>query len=254
MSEPDERPVAVVTGGSNGIGRAVAVALATTGHRVAIVDVDHTAGENTARTCGTGHLFLCVDVADVAALTAAFATVCADLGPPRVLVNNAAIASSSLLADSDPAHWNDLFAVNFFAAVHATRLALPGMRQVGSGCVINIASLHARRSHPGWAAYASAKGALMAFSRQQAVEQAEHGIRVNVVIPGATMTGMNRDRLTAASDPARLSATMAASSPLNRYGEPDEIAAVVAFLASDAAGFVTGAEWACDGGADAYAR
>lgn len=241
--------VAVVTGGGNGIGAACCRRFATDGARVAVLDRDAAGGRKVEADCGPGALFIQTEMADPESIQAAFDAIAGQLGPITVLVNNVSVALSSPLADSDDEHWLTVLHTNFLGAVRSTRLAVRVMREHGGGAVVSIASVHSRRGYPDWAAYASAKGALMSFTLQQAVEQADYGIRLNVVTPGATMTDLNRRRIQAAMDPAALEHEMASCSPLKRYASPEEIANVVTFAASAEASFMTGSDLVVDGGA-----
>jgi len=243
--------VAVVTGGGGGIGAATSLRLAAEGALVAVLDIEGAAAQDVAARCGAGARAISVDVSDPGQIEAALAEVRSEMGTAEILVNNAAIALHGDLVDSDEEHWNTVLTTNLLSVIRLTRVATRGMRELRRGTVITIASLHARRGYPEWSAYATAKGGLLSFSRQQAVEQAPYGVRFNVVTPGATMTPLNRRRITEADNPAELSAAMAASSPLGRYAEPEEIAAVIAFVASDQASFMTGSDVVCDGGASA---
>lgn len=242
-----EGRVAVVTGGAAGIGAATCRRLAAEGARVAVLDVDGDAARVIAAECGA--LPVRTDVGVPADVVAAVAAVQDQLGPIDVLVNNAAVARGAELLGSEDAHWQDVLAVNFLGVVRMTREVLPGMRRQRRGSIVNLASLHARRGYPGWSAYAAAKGALISFTHGQAAEQGSYGIRVNAISPGATATPLNEHRIAAAPDPDRMRAEMAAQSVFGRMGTPEEVAAVIAFVASDDASFMTGADVVCDGGA-----
>ena len=138
--------------------------------------------------------------------------------------------------------------MNFRSVVRCSRLVIPGMRALGRGVIVNISSNHGTRGFPTWGAYASAKGALMALTRQQAVELAPHGIRVVSVTPGATMTEMNARRFAEAPDAGALRAEFVAGIPMRRLASAEEIANAIAFVASDEASFMTGADLLIDGG------
>ncbi len=151
-------------------------------------------------------------------------------------------------ATTEDALLDGLLAVNFTAAFRVTRALLPALRGSGRASVINIASELALIGQPGYTAYAASKGAILAFSRTLAVELAAEGIRVNAVCPGPVDTPMLAGEFRLAQDPLAARAGEIASVPLGRLGVPGDIASVVGFLASDAAGFVTGAAWPVDGG------
>jgi 2-hydroxycyclohexanecarboxyl-CoA dehydrogenase len=239
--------VVVVTGGGAGIGAATCRRLAAEGARVAVLDVDEGAAAAVAAECGG--LPVRVDVGAPADVVGAVAVVEERFGPVEVLVNNAAVARGAELLGSDDAHWEGVLAINLLGVVRTTRAVLPGMRRRRRGSIVNLASLHAQRGYPGWSAYAAAKGGLLAFTRGQAAEQGPYGIRVNAISPGATATPLNEHRIATAPDPDRMRAEMAAQSVFGRMGTPEEVAAVIAFVASDDASFMTGSDIVCDGGA-----
>lgn len=240
-----------ITGGGAGIGAAVAVRLAREGAAVAVLDVDQRAAEAVAARCadeGAYALAVVADAADLAALERSHEEVVSGVGVVDLLVNNVSAPNDARLLDSDDAMWERVFDVGFHAAVRCARLVLPGMIERRDGAIVNIGSVHGHRGFPGWGAYAAAKGALLAFTRQLAVEVGEHGVRVNAVTPGAVMTELNRRRLAESDDADATLANWLAANPLGRIAEPDEIAAAVAWVGSDEAGFMTGAELVIDGG------
>lgn len=239
--------VAAITGGARGIGFAVAEHAVASGARVALLDVDAERGAASARALGSlGRVsFHPVDVCDEGAVAAAFAAVAAEHGRVDVLVNNA-----GRNAHDDPARmtseaWDAVMALDLKAAWLCAREVLPGMLARGSGAIVNVASIHARLTARGYFPYAAAKSGLVGLTRSLALEVADRGVRVNAVSPGWTSTEPVAEGL--AADPQEHERILGVH-PLGRIGEPAEIAAVICFLASDAASFVTGAEWAVDGG------
>jgi NAD(P)-dependent dehydrogenase (short-subunit alcohol dehydrogenase family) len=243
--------VAWVTGGGKGIGAAIASRFAREGADVAVLARTLSDLEDVAAVCrsfGRRALAFSGDAGDLAALEACHMQIERELGPVTILVNNVVVAREFQLIDSTEEFWDEVLAVNFRSVVRCTRLVLPGMRAQGGGVIINVSSLHAAAGDPGWSAYASAKGALNSFSRQQAVEQAPYQIRVNILTPGAIRTPLNEERFKRADDPEALERSWLASIPLRRMGSADEVAAAAVFLASDEASFVTGAEYRVDGG------
>jgi len=240
-----EGTFAVVTGGAQGIGRAVVETAVREGARVVFLDVDAAAGEATAAATGAG--FRAVDITDEPALGAVLAAVTAEHGPVGVLVNN---AGRNVYADPvrmTSAEWDAVFAVDLKAAWLCARAVLPGMISAGRGSIVNVASLHARLTQAGMFPYAAAKTGLVGLTRSLALEVAPHGVRVNAVSPGYTRTAIVDEYLARSGDPG-LEQQVLGVHPLGRIGTPHEIAEVVCFLASDAASYVTGADWAVDGG------
>ena len=239
--------VAAITGGARGIGFAVAERAVASGARVALLDVDAERCEASARELGErGPVsFHPVDVRDEDAVARALAAVAAEHGPVDVLVNNAGGDAHDDPAQMSSERWDAVLALNLKAAWLCAREVLPGMLAAGGGAIVNVASIHARLTARGYFPYAAAKAGLVGLTRSLALEFADRGVRVNAVSPGWTNTEPVAEGL--AADPEEHYRLLGVH-PLGRIGEPAEIAAVICFLASDAASFVTGAEWAVDGG------
>ena len=238
--------VAFVTGGSRGIGRATAVALAAQGHRVALCySQDESGAKETAvaieAASGTA-LPVCAAVDDVAAVDAAFSEIESTFGPVEILVNNAGITRDGLIARMSDESWDEVLGVNLSGPFHTIRRAVPKMMRARFGRIVNVASVVAHAGGAGQANYSAAKAGLLGLSRSVARELGSRGITCNVVAPGPIVTGMTE----AMGD--EWLAGVGALVPLGRPGTAEECAAVIAFLCSDPAGYVTGALVPVDGG------
>jgi NAD(P)-dependent dehydrogenase (short-subunit alcohol dehydrogenase family) len=239
-----EGRVALITGGSAGIGLATARALVAAGAVVATVSRGEAPGVGEA-------LHVVADLGEAGEPERAVERAEAQLGRVDVLVNNVGLAVIRRLEDVTEADWDLAFRVNVLSAIRATSAVLPAMRERGEGAIVNVASTAGRRPSLKMPDYSVAKAALLAYSRQVAETYAGDGIRCNAVIPGPTLTpawagpgGLaeqqgERDTVLAAA---------AGSRPLGRFATPEEIANVIVFLASGAASYVTGAEWSVSGG------
>jgi 3-oxoacyl-(acyl-carrier-protein) reductase len=245
-SDAQESRVALVTGASRGIGRAIAVSLTRAGHRVAVgYGGDAAAGAETLAAVeaagGTG-ITVGVDVSDTGSVDAAFGAVEEALGPVEILVNNAGITRDGLLARMSDDQWSAVLDTNLGGAFHAIRRAAPKMMRGRFGRIVNMSSVSGHIGAPGQANYSAAKAGLLGLSRAVARELASRNITCNVVAPGPIVTAMT-DAM-----PDEWKAAMEATVPLGRLGTPEDVAAVVGFLCSDAAGYVTGALVPVDGG------
>jgi len=234
--------VAVVTGAGAGIGRAIARRFASEGALVAIGDINQESGQAVADAIiadgGRAAAFV-ADVTSTDAVRAMVAGTVEQFGPVDILVNNAGGATlmgpkTSPFKDAPEDVWKWILAVNVHGTMVCTQAVLPGMVERCAGRILNFGSIAGVGGLPNWTAYAAAKGAIISFTKSLACEVGEYGITVNCVSPGAIMCD-------GPSDWTR-------GTWLRRGGEPEEVAALVTFLASDEAGYITGANYLIDGG------
>ena len=244
---------AVVTAAARALGFATAIRLASEGARVAITDRDAPALDQAvdrARAAGVVLYPVVTDMTDAHAIAQGFAEAESLVGPVDVLVNNAggSLHTPQHFLDESDAHWESVMQLNLTAAVRMCRVALPGMIARRYGRIVNLGSKAGRfGSLFAGANYAAAKGAVQALTRQMAMEYGPHGITVNCVAPGLVLTERTRDFYASrrsAEDQARTLAEI----PARRHGEPEDVAAAIAFLASQEASFITGVTLDVNGG------
>jgi NAD(P)-dependent dehydrogenase (short-subunit alcohol dehydrogenase family) len=246
--------VALITGGAAGIGRAIALRLAREGCKLGLIDIDSPRTATTAaelRKLGASVAASEGDVAAPGTMVAAVSSIIGQIGEIDILVNNAGIARIGPLLEISERDWRDIFAVNVDGVFHTCRIVMPAMVRRRRGAVINITSWLGKRGMPNYGAYAASKFALVGFTQTLALEVAAQGVRVNAVCPGMILDTAMREAIDA--ECARRgwpqSKDRAGGIPLGRGGVPDEVARVVAFLASDEAAYVTGSAYDIAGGA-----
>lgn len=234
--------VAIVTGGTRGIGAAISVALKNKGYRVA---ANYAGNDAAARQFQAAHGIPVYkfDVSDFAACEEGVQQIVKDLGPVDILVNNAGITRDAMLHRMTKENWDAVIRTNLDSVFHMTRLVIEGMRARNFGRIINISSINGRKGQLGQANYAAAKAGLLGFTKALALEGASKGITCNAIAPGYINTDM-----VAAVPKEVIETKILPFIPVGRLGTAEEIARCVVFLAADEAGFITGACLDANGG------
>lgn len=241
--------VAVVTGASRGLGRAIALALAGAGADLALAARSRADLEETARgveAAGRRALVVPTDVARYAEVEALMARTVAELGRLDIVVNNSGVARVKPLVEWQPEEWRALVEVNLGGVLNGCRAAAPHLIDRGAGKVINIASMLAGVGLPGYTVYSATKGAIVAFTRTLGVEWARHNVQVNAIAPGWFATDMSAPAFSPDNPP--LAERLLRDIPARRTGRPEEIGPLAVYLASPASDFMTGQTLFLDGG------
>lgn len=242
---------AIVTGGGAGIGEAIARLIAEEGGSVLIADRDEEGGEATARgirEAGGRALFVRTDVSDEEQVRAMRDACVAEFGTIDVLVNNAAVFVLQGV-DASVEEWRRSFGINVVGNALCTRYASEVMRRNGKGAIVNLSSISAFVAQPGFVTYSATKAAILQMTRNQALDLAPFGIRVNCVCPATILTRASYDHMERTGQSlADFEAEQALLHPIGRVGRPREVAYPVVFLASDEASFITGTHLMVDGG------
>jgi 2-hydroxycyclohexanecarboxyl-CoA dehydrogenase len=238
--------VALVTGGARGIGRAIALELAAAGCAVAVGDLLVDEAEAVASEIGRNAIAVPLDITDGAAVAAAVASIGERLGPVDIAVNNAGWDELRPFLETDEPFWDRVIDINYKGCLRVTKAVLPGMTERGWGRLVNIASDAGRVGSSLESVYAGAKGGVIAFTKTVAREVARSGVTANCVCPGPTRTPLLEGMAGEGGD--RFVDALTRAVPMRRLGEPEDIAAAVAFLASERAGYVTGQTLSVSGG------
>lgn len=246
--------IVLVTGGAKGIGRGIALQFASSGARVAVIDVDTKSGEKTvaeaSQTCPQA-IFVEANLGEAEECYRATHAVATQFGGIDVLINNVGIQSLEsyrTVEETSEQLWDQIMAVNLKSHFLMAKYCIPEMRKRGGGVIINVASIQGLQSQPKVPAYAASKGGLLSLTRQMSIDYAKERIRVLAVNPGTIETPLVYDAAAATGDSQGALKTWATNQPLGRLGQPDDIGKAVVFLASDQASFMTGEYICVDGG------
>ncbi|MGH2867532.1 MAG: SDR family NAD(P)-dependent oxidoreductase [Solirubrobacteraceae bacterium] len=242
--------IAIVTGGSRGIGRAIVELFVEQGARVMFCGRESDVGEAARAELGgdEGALFRRADVSNEADVVGLVDRCLRSFGPPTILVNNAGVNANFDAIEMSEAEWDRFFGIDLKAAWLTAKHVLPHLKRARRGSIVNVSSLHGFVTLEGFFPYAAAKSGLVGLTRSLALDYGQYGIRVNVVAPGFIDTRLVRESIDLADDREQAERRMVAGVALGRIGDPVEVARVVRFLASEEASYITGASLLVDGG------
>jgi NAD(P)-dependent dehydrogenase (short-subunit alcohol dehydrogenase family) len=245
-----EGKLAVITGAATGIGKATAQLFIREGARVVIGDVNEDAARRTVEELGgDGRArFIRTDVSKAPDMKELMDTAAEAMGGLDIIVNNAGLQRSGAVTEFPEPEWDALMAVNAKSCFLAARYGVPHLRRRGGGAIVNTASIAGLKGGPGMTAYSASKGAIVAFSKALAAELAPDRIRVNSICPGWIDTPFNQPAIDFMGGRERQEEIVRASVPLGAQGTPEQVAPGIAFLASDAASYITGQALVVDGG------
>jgi 2-hydroxycyclohexanecarboxyl-CoA dehydrogenase len=242
---------ALVTGGGRGIGRGISLRLAAAGRAVAVADINLAGAEETARLIsetGGRAVPLLLDITDSESVEAGVRAAELALGRIEIAVNNAGWDEHHRFIETDERFWLQVIEINYVGMLRICRRVAPGMVDGGWGRIVNIGSDAARVGSSLEAVYSGAKGGVVAFGKALAREVARSGVTVNTVCPGPTQTPLLGEILASGSDAQKVIDAMTRAVPMNRLGQPEDVAAAVNFFASEEAGYITGQTLSTSGG------